>query len=100
MSLLLKFALIHRACAEAWAAGGLEGERKEGEMWQTRERRKIQESLDAMTAIKENALRRRQARELLEKGKLTICSHINYRSKVWGHYDFLINFNFYSARMH
>ncbi len=65
-----------------------------------RGRRKIQESLDAMTAIKENALRRRQARELLEKGKLTICSHITYRSKVWGHYDFLINFNFYSARMH
>ncbi|XP_050971386.1 dynein axonemal assembly factor 1 isoform X2 [Labeo rohita] len=57
-----------RACAEAWAAGGLEGERKEREMWETRERRKIQESLDAMTAIKENALRQRQARELLEKG--------------------------------
>ncbi|XP_016421588.1 dynein axonemal assembly factor 1 [Sinocyclocheilus rhinocerous] len=57
-----------RACAEAWAAGGLEDERKEREMWETRERRKIQESLDALTAIKENALRRRQARELLEKG--------------------------------
>ncbi|KAL1271462.1 hypothetical protein QQF64_030478 [Cirrhinus molitorella] len=57
-----------RACAEAWVAGGLEGERKEREMWETRERRKIQESLDAMTAIKENALRRRQAQELLEKG--------------------------------
>ncbi|XP_043099665.1 dynein axonemal assembly factor 1 [Puntigrus tetrazona] len=56
-----------RACAEAWAAGGLEGERKEREMWETKERRKIQESLDAMAAIKENALRRRQARELLEK---------------------------------
>ncbi|XP_048040186.1 dynein axonemal assembly factor 1 isoform X1 [Megalobrama amblycephala] len=57
-----------RACAEAWAAGGLEGERKEREMWQTRERRKIQESLDAMAAIKENALKRREARELLENG--------------------------------
>ncbi|XDV18407.1 hypothetical protein PO909_024107 [Leuciscus waleckii] len=56
-----------RACAEAWAAGGLEGERKEREMWQTRERRKIQESLDAMTAIKENALKRREGREHLEK---------------------------------
>ncbi|XP_059385820.1 dynein axonemal assembly factor 1 isoform X2 [Carassius carassius] len=56
-----------RACAEAWAAGGLEGERKEREMWETRERRKVQESLDALTAIKENALRRQQARELLEK---------------------------------
>ncbi|XP_067307235.1 dynein axonemal assembly factor 1 isoform X2 [Pseudorasbora parva] len=56
-----------RACAEAWAAGGLEGERKEREMWQTRERKKIQKDLDAMTALKENALKRREARELLEK---------------------------------
>lgn len=79
------FALIQRACAEAWAAGGLEGERKEREMWETRERRKVQESLDALTAIKENALRRQQARELLEKGKHKMWSHINYRSKVWGH---------------
>ncbi|XP_034164442.2 dynein axonemal assembly factor 1 [Pangasianodon hypophthalmus] len=52
-----------RACAEAWAVGGLEGERKEREIWQTRERRKIQESLDAMRLIKENALKQRQARE-------------------------------------
>ncbi|XP_077084614.1 dynein axonemal assembly factor 1 isoform X2 [Siphateles boraxobius] len=57
-----------RACAEAWAAGGLEGERKEREMWQTRERRKIQESLDAMTAIKENALKQWEGREHLENG--------------------------------
>ncbi|KAI4889270.1 hypothetical protein NFI96_013522 [Prochilodus magdalenae] len=57
-----------RACAEAWAIGGLEGERKERELWQTRERRKIQESLDAMAAIKENALKRRQAQEQQEKG--------------------------------
>ncbi|XP_073692724.1 dynein axonemal assembly factor 1 [Garra rufa] len=57
-----------RACAEAWAAGGLESERKEREMWETRERRKIQESLDALTTIRENALRRQQAQELLEKG--------------------------------
>ncbi|KAK2912651.1 hypothetical protein Q8A73_006764 [Channa argus] len=35
-----------RACAEAWAVGGLEGERKERELWETRERRKIQDSLD------------------------------------------------------
>jgi len=75
----LKFAFIHRACAEAWASGGLEGERKEREMWQTRERRKIQESLDAMTAIKENALKRREAREHLEEGKHTISSLIHWR---------------------
>ncbi|XP_036442566.1 dynein assembly factor 1, axonemal isoform X2 [Colossoma macropomum] len=57
-----------RACAEAWAIGGLEGERKEREFWQTRERRKIQESLDAMAAIKENARKRRQAEEQQEMG--------------------------------
>lgn len=67
----LYFALFHRACAEAWAAGGLEGEQKERQMWQTRERRKIQESLDAMTAIRETALKRQQDQELSEKGKHT-----------------------------
>ncbi|XP_056607359.1 dynein axonemal assembly factor 1 isoform X2 [Triplophysa dalaica] len=63
-----------RACAEAWAAGGLEGERQERELWETRERRKVQESLDAMTAMKENALKPRQAREDLGKG---IIEHQN-----------------------
>nr|Q7ZV84.2 RecName: Full=Dynein axonemal assembly factor 1; AltName: Full=Leucine-rich repeat-containing protein 50 [Danio rerio] len=65
-----------RACAEAWAAGGLEGEQKEREMWQTRERRKIQESLDAMTAIRETALKRRQDRELSEKGIIEFPSPV------------------------
>uniref|UniRef100_A0A3B4FS42 Dynein, axonemal, assembly factor 1 n=1 Tax=Pundamilia nyererei TaxID=303518 RepID=A0A3B4FS42_9CICH len=37
-----------RACAESWAVGGLEGERQEREQWDTRERKKIQESLDGM----------------------------------------------------
>ncbi|KAL7866321.1 hypothetical protein AOLI_G00141350 [Acnodon oligacanthus] len=57
-----------RACAEAWAIGGLEGERKEREFWQTRERRKIQESLDAMAAIKDNAGKQRQAQGQQETG--------------------------------
>ncbi|XP_062869120.1 dynein axonemal assembly factor 1 [Trichomycterus rosablanca] len=57
-----------RACAEAWATGGLEGECKEREMWQTRERRKIQESLDSMTLIRENALKKRLDKEQQEKG--------------------------------
>lgn len=56
--------------------GGLEAEREERELWQSRERRKIQESLDAMAVIKENALKRRRAREQLEKGEqahITLC---------------------------
>lgn len=67
--------IVPRACAEAWAAGGLEGERQERELWETRERRKVQESLDAMTAMKENALKPRQTREDLGKGKNTFCLH-------------------------
>ncbi|CAK6965227.1 dynein axonemal assembly factor 1 [Scomber scombrus] len=57
-----------RACAEAWALGGLEAERKEREQWETRERRKIQDSLDGMAMIRKEALERRRLRELQEKG--------------------------------
>ncbi|XP_076591964.1 dynein axonemal assembly factor 1 [Chaetodon auriga] len=57
-----------RACAEAWALGGLEGERKEREQWETRERRKIQDSLDGMAMIRKKAQERRHLRELQEKG--------------------------------
>ncbi|XP_072516569.1 dynein axonemal assembly factor 1 [Salminus brasiliensis] len=71
-----------RACAEAWAVGGLEGERKEREFWQTRERRKIQESLDAMAVIKENAIKRRQAQEQQEKGILeSQCLAVDVHNK-------------------
>lgn len=58
-----------RACAEAWAAGGQEGERKEREQWETRERRKIQDSLDGIARIRKKALERQRLRELREKGK-------------------------------
>ncbi|XP_046898319.1 dynein axonemal assembly factor 1 [Hypomesus transpacificus] len=56
-----------RACAEAWAAGGLEAERRERESWETRDRRRIQDSLDAMATIREKALERRRLRELQER---------------------------------
>ncbi|KAM4565919.1 dynein axonemal assembly factor 1 [Odontesthes bonariensis] len=58
-----------RACAEAWAGGGLEGERKEREQWDTRERRKIQDSSEGMAMIRKKALERRLRRELEEKGE-------------------------------
>ncbi|XP_076000572.1 dynein axonemal assembly factor 1-like [Genypterus blacodes] len=57
-----------RACAEAWALDGLEGERRERETWQTRERRKIQDSLDALARIREKAQERRRLKDLQEKG--------------------------------
>ncbi|XP_049593715.1 dynein axonemal assembly factor 1 homolog [Syngnathus scovelli] len=57
-----------RACAEAWALGGLELERKEREQWDTQDRKKIQESLDALALIKKKAQRRRRLREEAERG--------------------------------
>ncbi|XP_062405546.1 dynein axonemal assembly factor 1 [Sardina pilchardus] len=56
-----------RACAEAWAAGGIEGEKRERELWETRERKKIQDSLDAMTAIRDKAVKKYDAEELQER---------------------------------
>ncbi|NXH22306.1 DAAF1 factor, partial [Bucco capensis] len=49
-----------RACAEAWALGGLEAERAESEKWETRERKKIQDSIDALAAIRQKAEERRR----------------------------------------
>ncbi|NWR36583.1 DAAF1 factor, partial [Tachuris rubrigastra] len=44
-----------RACAEAWAVGGLEAEKAEREKWETRERKKIQDSIEALAAIRQKA---------------------------------------------
>ncbi|XP_035272538.1 dynein assembly factor 1, axonemal isoform X3 [Anguilla anguilla] len=60
-----------RACAEAWASGGLEAERTEWGMWETRERQKIQDSLDGLRAIREKAMERRRLREEQETEKHT-----------------------------
>ncbi|XP_018536646.2 LOW QUALITY PROTEIN: dynein axonemal assembly factor 1 [Lates calcarifer] len=72
-----------RACAEAWAVGGLEGECKEREQWETRERRKIQDSLDSMAMIRKKAQERRRLRELQEKGETdaltTPCEENNHQ---------------------
>ncbi|XP_063801503.1 dynein axonemal assembly factor 1 isoform X2 [Pseudophryne corroboree] len=44
-----------RACAEAWAQGGREAEIKERERWETKERKKIQDSIDALSEIRRQA---------------------------------------------
>ncbi|XP_041883351.1 dynein assembly factor 1, axonemal isoform X3 [Corvus kubaryi] len=49
-----------RACAEAWAVGGLEAEKAEREKWETRERKKIQDSIDALAAIRQRAEEKRR----------------------------------------
>lgn len=56
-----------RACAEAWAVGGPEGERSERQEWQTRERRTIQGSLAGMEMIRKKAQERRL--QVGEKGE-------------------------------
>ena len=60
-----------RACAEAWVVGGLDGERKERELWETRERRKIQDSLDGIAMIREKAQERQRLRKQQENGEQT-----------------------------
>ncbi|NWS23729.1 DAAF1 factor, partial [Polioptila caerulea] len=49
-----------RACAEAWAIGGLEAEKAEREKWETRERKKIQDSIDALAAVWQRAEEKRR----------------------------------------
>ncbi|KAH0619496.1 hypothetical protein JD844_000156 [Phrynosoma platyrhinos] len=56
-----------RACAEAWATGGREAEKKERETWETKERKKIQNSIDALTAIREKAKEKKRQREMEER---------------------------------
>ena len=58
-----------RACAEAWVVGGLDGERKEREIWETRERRKIQDSLDGIAMIREKAQERQRLLKQQENGE-------------------------------
>uniref|UniRef100_A0A3Q2XYW0 Dynein axonemal assembly factor 1 n=1 Tax=Hippocampus comes TaxID=109280 RepID=A0A3Q2XYW0_HIPCM len=57
-----------KACAEAWARGGIEEERKEAEQWNTRERRKIQEGLDALAMIRNKAQEKQHMKMDVQRG--------------------------------
>ncbi|XP_019268595.2 dynein axonemal assembly factor 1 isoform X2 [Panthera pardus] len=48
-----------RACAEAWARGGLAAEKEEREQWESRERKKITDSIEALAMIKQRAEERK-----------------------------------------
>ncbi|KAK2912576.1 hypothetical protein Q8A73_006689 [Channa argus] len=52
-----------RACAEAWAVGGLKGEHEERKQWETRERRKIQDSLEGIAMIRKTAQEQHRLQE-------------------------------------
>merc|ERR1712071_112599 len=49
-----------RACCEAWATGGPDAEKEERQRWINKDRKKIQDSVDHLLKIRENAERRRQ----------------------------------------
>ncbi|XP_044111572.1 dynein axonemal assembly factor 1 isoform X1 [Neovison vison] len=57
-----------RACAEAWARGGLAAEKEERQQWESRERKKIEESIEALAMIKRRAEERRRQKASREGG--------------------------------
>ncbi|XP_075289428.1 dynein axonemal assembly factor 1 isoform X1 [Opisthocomus hoazin] len=62
-----------RACAEAWAVGGLEAEKAEREKWETRERKKIQDSINALAAIRRKAEEQKRQKYMEERDASTKC---------------------------
>uniref|UniRef100_G1RJG4 Dynein axonemal assembly factor 1 n=1 Tax=Nomascus leucogenys TaxID=61853 RepID=G1RJG4_NOMLE len=62
---------VNRACAEAWARGGYAAEKEERQQWESRERKKITDSIEALAMIKRRAEERRRQRESQERGEMT-----------------------------
>ncbi|XP_041367228.1 dynein assembly factor 1, axonemal-like isoform X2 [Gigantopelta aegis] len=56
-----------RACAEAWARGGLEAEKIERQNWIDKERQKIQASVEALLEIRQQNEAHRKEKELNEE---------------------------------
>nr|XP_019599293.1 PREDICTED: dynein assembly factor 1, axonemal [Rhinolophus sinicus] len=57
-----------RACAEAWARGGYEAEKEERCQWESREQKRITDSLEALAMIKRRAAERKRQKESQETG--------------------------------
>ncbi|XP_050760136.1 dynein axonemal assembly factor 1 [Gymnogyps californianus] len=64
-----------RACAEAWAVGGLEAEKAEREKWETRERKKIQDSIDALASIRQKAEEKKRRKYMEERDTSAKCGN-------------------------
>ncbi|XP_054390181.1 dynein axonemal assembly factor 1 isoform X4 [Pongo abelii] len=60
-----------RACAEAWARGGYAAEKEERQQWESRERKKVTDSIEALAVIKRRAEERKGQRESQERGETT-----------------------------
>ncbi|KAK2170816.1 hypothetical protein NP493_1137g00048 [Ridgeia piscesae] len=58
-----------RACAEAWGVGGREAERAERELWASKERKKIQDSIDALTQVRQRIEAQRVEAEKKEEAE-------------------------------
>lgn len=58
-----------RACAEAWAQGGREAEKNERDMWESKERKKIQDSIDALSAVRQRAEEKKRQQQMEERGE-------------------------------
>lgn len=71
----VSFCVFIRACAEAWAVGGLEAEKAEREKWETRERKKIQDSIDALAAIRRNIAEKKRQKYMEERGTSAECGN-------------------------
>ncbi|KAK3742368.1 hypothetical protein QZH41_019296 [Actinostola sp. cb2023] len=52
-----------RACAEAWAEGGVEAERAERERWINKERQRITDSFNCLAKIRDEAEKRKSEKE-------------------------------------
>ncbi|XP_036689802.1 dynein assembly factor 1, axonemal isoform X2 [Balaenoptera musculus] len=59
-----------RACAEAWARGGYTAEKEERQQWESRERKKITDSIEALAAIKRQAEERKRQKASQEQGEV------------------------------
>ncbi|KAM6118097.1 dynein axonemal assembly factor 1 [Pterocles gutturalis] len=64
-----------RACAEAWAVGGREAEKAEREKWETRERKKMQDSINALAAIRQKAEKKKRQKYMEERVASAKCGN-------------------------
>ncbi|XP_053465644.1 dynein axonemal assembly factor 1 isoform X2 [Nycticebus coucang] len=61
-----------RACAEAWARGGHAAEKEERRQWESREQKKIADSIKALALIKRRAEERKRWQESQEGGEMPL----------------------------